>query len=471
MNRAQIPATGREGETLLAEMATFADQDVDYAGGRSWSMVYWPGEAHYDIVRRAHDLFLSGNALNPMAFKSLKRMETETVQMCADLLHGPKTTVGSLTSGGTESLLLSVFTYRERARRRWPWILRPNAVVPETIHPAFDKAAHLFGVRLKKVKVDASGAVDPKAMKRKIDRNTIFLAASAPQYVTGTVDPIPAIGRIAAKKGLPFHVDACFGGFIQPFLEDLGVAMPTWDFRIPGVTSMSADLHKYGYAPKGVSVLLYRDMSYMRHQFFVETRWPGGIYVSPGIAGSRPGGPIAAGWASLMAMGRDGYRKKADEAWDVAQRMRAGLQQIPGITTLGQPHSTIVTWRSTDPDVDTYALADQMLEKGWGVDRQQSPPSIHCTINAANGPVLDTYLADLAEAVETVRANPELAGEGEAAMYGMMAKVPVKRFVGLAVRKVMEGMYAPDASEVELGDPLDDLPVPQRVIDFVRRIA
>lgn len=275
-----FPPTGRDPEAILSEMAAFRDQDADFRGGRTWSMVYYAGDAHHALMEHAHNLYIAGNALDPMAFKSLKRMESEVVQMTADLLHGSPSTVGSLTSGGTESLLLVVKTYRDRARRIWPWIRRPNAVVPNTIHPAFEKAAHLFGVKLKRVKVGSSGAVDPKAMAKKVDRNTIFIAASAPQYVTGVVDPIPELSALALKKRLPLHVDACFGGFILPFLKNLGVQMPVFDFENPGVTSISADLHKYGYAPKGAAVLLFRDMAHMRHQFFISTGWPGGIYAS-----------------------------------------------------------------------------------------------------------------------------------------------------------------------------------------------
>jgi len=447
MNRRTIPTEGRPAESIVAEARDYGQHDADFRGGRTWSLVYWAGDDHHHLVEEVHDLYLAHNALNPIAFQGLKRMETEVVQMCAELFHGPASTVGTMTSGGTESLLLAVKSYRDRARSKWPWILRPNLVAPKTIHPAFAKACHLFGVKLRTVAVDEHGHVDPRAIRKAIDRNTIAVAASAPQYVTGVVDPIPEIAALAARKGLPMHVDACFGGFILPWLERLDVAMPTWDFRVPGVTSVSADLHKYGYAAKGASVLLYRDMSYLRHQFFASTDWPGGIYISPGLPGTRPGGPIAAAWAALQGMGEAGYLGLAEKAWEAATKLRAGIEGIDGLRVLGgRPMSTVVTWSSSDPAVNVYAVADQLQAKGWGVDRQQHPASVHCTCNASNLPVIDTYLADLQEAVDHVRAHPELAREGDAAVYGLMSRVPLRGMVKSAVLDVMEKMYAPDAT-------------------------
>lgn len=442
--RTPIPSKAVDPETLLERAREYGSSDADYRNGRTWSLVYWAGEEHHHLVEQAHNLTLAQNALNPIAFQGLRRMETEVIDMAATLFNGPDTTVGSMTSGGTESLLLAVKTYRDRARKKWPWIRRPNLVAPATIHPAFTKADHLFGVRLKTVPVDEHGLFDLRHFRRAIDRNTIAMAASAPQYVTGAVDPIPLLGTIAQKRSLPFHVDACFGGFMQPWLERLGVVMPTWDFRVPGVTSISADLHKYGYAPKGASVVLYRDMSYLRHQFFAATGWPGGIYISPTIAGTRPGGPIAGAWASLQGMGEEGYMALAEKAWDVAQRLRAGIAEIDGIEVLGpQPTSTIVTWASSDPGVDVYSVADVLQSRGWGVDRQQRPASIHCTCNASNLPVVDQYLKDLAEAVEHARQHPELSKEGDAAVYGLMSRIPIRGLVQNAVIDVMAKMYAP----------------------------
>ncbi|MCA9517872.1 MAG: aspartate aminotransferase family protein, partial [Myxococcales bacterium] len=310
-DRPAIPREGTAADALLETMGAFGERDVDYAGGRTWSLVYWAGEAHHHLVERAFNAYMATNALNPLAFQSLKRMEREVVQMTASLLSGPETACGTMTSGGTESLLLAVKTYRDRARKKTPWIRRPNMVVPETIHVAFDKASAYFGVKKRVVPVLEDGRVDVAAMRRAIDHNTIMLAASAPQYPTGAVDPIAEIGELALAEKLPLHVDACFGGFILPWLERLGVPLEPWDFRVPGVTSMSADVHKYGYAPKGASVIVYRDMSWLRHQFFAVTGWSGGVYISPSLQGTRAGGSIAAAWASLNGLGEEGFLRLA----------------------------------------------------------------------------------------------------------------------------------------------------------------
>lgn len=459
MPRATIPATGLDHQDLLTTMAGFRDGDADWHGGRTWSLVYDGGDDHHAMLKKAAQLYFAENALNPMAFQSLRKMELDVVQMTANMLHGPSDAVGTMTSGGTESLLLAVCTYRDRARRTKPWILRPNVVLPKTAHPAFEKASHYFGVKLRYARCDEHGNVDIKHYKKLINRNTVACVGSAPQYVTGQVDPIPELSAIAQRKGIPFHVDGCFGGFILPWLERLGVPMPAWDFRCPGVTSISADVHKYGYAPKGSSVLVYRNMDYLRHQFFVSTGWPGGIYISPSLQGTRPGSAIAAAWASMKGMGEQGYIDRAREAMQAHRKLKAGIEAIDGLRVLGESNLTIATWAADSPDVDVYAVADQLAEKGWEVSRQQHPASVHCTANARNLEAVDEYLADLAEAVALVKAHPELASEGEAATYGMMAKIPVRGLVSQGVRKVMEQMYSADGEMPDLtenDDPMAD---------------
>lgn len=458
MPRTSIPLQGRSHSDVLKEMGSFRADDANYKDGRTWSLVYYTGEEHSDFLKDAHNLYFSENGLNPMAFKSLKRMEAEVVQMAAGMLNAPEDAVGTMTSGGTESLLMAVKAARDRARKLKPWIRRPNMVLPRTIHVAVDKAAHYFGVKARYVDIGDDCRANVKAMEKAIDRNTILIAASAPQYPHATIDPIEELGAIAQRKKLPFHVDACFGGFMLPWLEKLGHPLPLWDFRVPGVTSISADVHKYGYASKGASVVIYRDMTYLKHQFFISTNWPGGIYASPSMPGTRPGGPIAAAWAAMMAMGESGYLELAKGALDATKRLRAGIEEIPQLKLLGQFHMTSVTWAAAG-DVSVYAIADLMAERGWACDRQQNPPSIHLTVNANNGAVVDAYLADLTECAAHVEAHPELAKEGEAAMYGMMAKVPLRGLVKHSVGKVMEAMYGasgevPDLAN--LGDGEDD---------------
>lgn len=450
----RIPATGRSADGLLAEMAGFREHDADYRGGRTFSLVYWAGETHHELLQRAHSLYLAENALNPMAFKSVKRLESEVVEMTAALFHAPPSAVGSMTSGGTESLMVAVYAARERARARRPWIRRPNLVMPITAHVALDKAAHWLGIRVKRVPVDADGRAELRAVRRAVDRNTVLLIGSAPSYPWGVIDPIEEMAAIAQRRGIPMHVDACFGGFVLPWLEQLGVSLPMWDLRVDGVTSISADVHKYGFAAKGASVLLYRDMDHMKHQFFVATHWPGGVYASPSMQGTRAGGPIAAAWAAMQAMGASGYLAKTRSAWRAAEALRAGIREVPGLRVLGLPHSPVVSYTSDDRGLDVYALADQLEARGWHVDRQQDPPSIHCSVSAANEPVIDAYLSDLRAAVAVVRADPSLATQGNAAMYGVIAAVPMRGLTDRAVREAMAKMYAPGASDAAPGaDP------------------
>jgi sphinganine-1-phosphate aldolase len=342
-------------------------------------------------------------------------------------------------------LLLGFYTYRSHARsvRRMRGI--PEIVAPVTAHPALDKACHYFGVRLRKIEVRDDFTADPKAMARAINRNTIALSASAPQYPHGVVDPIEDLAALAQRNGLPLHVDACIGGFILPWIERLGRHVPAWDFRVPGVTSISADLHKYGYGAKGASVLLWRSMDLMRHQFFIATDWPGGIYASPSMPGTRPGGPVAAAWAAMSAMGERGYLDLAKKSLDAADALRMGIKGIPELIVLGRTSMTIVCWGARDGAVDVYAVADRMEARGWTIDRQQRPPSVHLTVTANHAAIVEPYLADLRASVDEVKRDPTLVRSGNAPMYGMMAKAPLRGFVGQSVRKVMEAMYAPGA--------------------------
>lgn len=434
----QIPLTGRPTEDVLTELRAKGEGDTDWRGGKVFSLVYHAGEKHEQLLLDAHELYASANLLNPMAFKSLKQMETELVEMAGRLFHCSGA-VGAVTSGGTESLLVMVAAYRDRARRERPWIRRPQLVVPSTIHPAFDKAAHYFGVELKKVPVGDDLRANVRAMEKAIGWRTIGLAASAPQYPHGVIDPIAELGQLAQRKGLPLHVDACVGGFMLPWIEKLGRPLPKWDFRVPGVTSISADLHKYGYCAKGASLLLWRSIDQMRYQFFVATDFPGGIYASPTMLGTRPGGPVAAAWAAMQTLGVEGYLALTKKALDAADALRRGIALVPGLVLMGEGHATIVSFAAIKLDI--YAIADRLEARGWTCDRQHRPASLHLTVTANHGPIVDEYLRDLAAAVDEVRKDPSLAKAGSAPMYGMAGRMPVRRLVASQVRKVFANMY------------------------------
>ncbi|MDB4957989.1 MAG: Pyridoxal-dependent decarboxylase [Myxococcales bacterium] len=439
-----IPKQGRTADDVLAELATKSAGDADWRGGRVFSLVYHAGDEHEQLLRRAHAMYASANLLNPMAFGSLRSMEREIVESTVALFSGPRAAVGTVTSGGTESILCAVAAYRDRAKRKKPWLMRPELLAASTIHPAFDKAAHYFGVKLVKVDVGPDFRANARAIEKKISRRTIAIVGSAPQYAHGVVDPIEELGRIAQKHGVPLHVDACVGGFILPWLEKLGRAVPRWDFRVPGVTSISADLHKFGYAGKGASVLLWRTLEDMRNQIFVATDFPGGIYASPTMLGTRPGGPIAAAWAALHALGETGYLALSKQAADAADRLRVGITAIPGLALQGRSDSTIVAYEAHG--VSIYAIADRLEARGWTVDRQQRPSSIHLTVTANHAAIVDDYLADLRAAVDEVRGDPKLASSGTAPMYGMAAKMPVRGLVARNVRNMIAKMYAPESA-------------------------
>lgn len=438
-----IPRTGRPAEDILAELEQRKAADTKWREGRVFSLVYHvpgtAGEAHEKLMQRAHALYASANLLNPMAFGSLKQMESDIIEMTGKLFHCAGA-VGTVTSGGTESILCAMAAYRDRARRERPWILFPELVVPTTVHPAFDKAAHYFGIKLKKVPIGDDLRANVRKMEKAITWRTIGLVGSAPQYPHGVIDPIAELGEVAQKHKLPLHVDACVGGFVLPWIEKLGRRIPRWDFRVPGVTSISADLHKFGYAAKGASVLIWRSMDQMKHQIFVATDFPGGIYASPTLIGTRPGGPIAAAWAALNSFGEEGYIELAKQALDAADRFRRGIEAIPGLALLGKGDATIVAYSAIG--MNAYAIADRMEARGWTIDRQHKPASIHLTVTANHGKIVDAYLADLRACVAEVKSDPSLAKSGSAPMYGMAAKMPIRLFVARQVRKVIAEMYS-----------------------------
>lgn len=462
-----FPKKGTAAKDVLEQMESFKSEDVDWKKGRSFSLTYPVSEEHVDFLKKAHNMYFSENALNPMAFKSLRRFEHETIRMCADLFHGDDETVGLVTSGGTESLIMAIKAYRDRARKQKPWILKPEIIVPESAHSAIDKGGYYFDVKLRHAPVGPDFRVDVKAVKKMINRNTILIIGSAPQYPQGVVDPIAQLGEIAQKNNLPLHVDACIGGFVLPFIEKLGYPVPVFDFRIPGVTSISADIHKYGYAAKGASALLYKNMGYMKYQFFIYTEWKGGgIYASPSFPGTRPGGPIAAAWGTLMKIGEDGYLELTKKILDTRDYFIKEIDKIPELKLLAYPDSTLVCFTAKEAKLGIYAVADQLQAKGWNVTRQQTPESLHVSLSPAHAEFMKEFVMDLKEAVEVVKANPRLSTTGQAAMYGMMAKIPFRGMIKGSVSGIMEKMYG--AKNQNLDDKSEKV---ENWGDFVEKVG
>lgn len=422
-----IPERGTARAELLDEVRAAAEGDVDWHGGRTFSLVYHHSDEHHAFLERVVGAFLSTNALNPLAFQSLRRFEAEVVRMTASLLGGDENAAGTMSSGGTESIILAVKTYRDRARDegRLEAGGPPNLVLPVTAHPAFLKACHLLDVEPRVVPMGDDLRVDVAAAAERIDGATIAIVGSAPNYPYGVVDPIPELAELAVQHGVGCHVDACLGGFLLPWVERLGREVPPWDLRVPGVTSISADLHKYGFTAKGASVVIYRDAALRRHQFQVESGWPGGIWLSPTIAGTRPGGAIAGAWATLRAFGVDGYLDLHRSLLETSDRLQEGIAAIDGLTVLGDPPAGVFAIGSDDDGVDVYAVADAMEARGWHPDRLLRPAAMHVMVTPVHaGDVAERFLADLAASVEAVRGRPELSSEGQAAMYGMVATLP-----------------------------------------------
>jgi glutamate/tyrosine decarboxylase-like PLP-dependent enzyme len=447
-----LPERGRPPEQILQDLRGFGAHDPNYKDARLWSLVYWLDEPYADFLGQAYQAYSSANGLNPSAFKSLKQFETQIIAATAELLHGGPETCGVVTSGGTESCLLAVKTYRDLARAT-RGVRSPEMVVPSTAHVAWFKAGEYFGVKLRRLPLDDRLHADVSKLESMINRHTVMVLGSAPEYPHGSIDPIEAMGAIAHERGVPMHVDACVGGFILPFMAMNGVVLPPWDYRVPGVSSISADLHKYGFAAKGASTITYRNLELLKHQMFVCEDWPGGVFASPALLGTRPGGAYAAAWAAMQHFGVDGYRDLTARTQQAFERMRTGISAMPELKVLGEPHGPLLAYGSTTPAVNIFAVGDQMDAMGWQVNRLQFPDGLHAMITASHLPVIDDYLRDLRAAVATVKADPSLAGKGRAATYGMMAHLPLRGMVRHKVLELFANSYRAGGPPLSLDAP------------------
>jgi sphinganine-1-phosphate aldolase len=444
-----LAARGRRKEDVLAELKSYNAEDPDYKAGRLWSLVYYLDEEYADFLAQAYQAFSSANGLNPTAFKSLKRFENDIIASVADLLHGTPEVCGVVTSGGTESCLLAVKTYRDLARSQ-RGVTAPEMVLPVTAHVAWFKASEYFGVKVRLLPLDKNLRAETSKLPRLVNRNTVMILGSAPEYPHGTIDPIEAFSDVALKRNIPLHVDACVGGFILPFMEMNGRTLPLWDYRVPGVTSISADIHKYGYAAKGASTITYRNLDLLKHQMFVYQDWPGGVFASPALLGTRPGGAYAAAWAAMQYFGKSGYRDLARRTMQAFDRMRKGIEKMPELYVMGEPSGPLLGYGSCDPDVNIFAVGDQMDARGWKINRLQNPDGLHAMITASHREVMDDYLRDLRESVATVKAHPELARSGSAATYGMMSHIPLRGMVRQKVLDMFAQMYRAGGHDIDL---------------------
>lgn len=447
-SHAKLPASGISRDDVLREMETIAGlEEKRWREGYASGSVYHGGQEHIDFLNKVYALNSQANQLHADIWPSAFKYEAEIVSMVAHMLNGAAVgapvgseggVCGCVSSGGTESILLAMKTYRDWARAT-KGITEPEMVIPVSAHPAFDKAAQYFGIKQAKYPLDAAFRADVKAAEAAITKNTVVMIGSAPNFPYGTIDPIGELAELARVRGIGFHTDSCLGGFFLPWAEKLGVPVPPFDFRVPGVTSMTCDTHKYGYAAKGTSVVLYRSTELRRHQYFTTSDWPGGLYHSPTFAGSRPGGLSAACWASLVTMGEDGYLKATKSILDAVDVMKTGVKSIPELYLFGE---SVGVFAFGSEEINPYELLDAMSAKGWALTGLQRPPGIHVspTLRHAQPGVAQRFVSDLKEAVAHVKAHPNPDG-GMAPIYGLAATVPDRTVVHDLLKNFMDMYY------------------------------
>ncbi|XP_046885176.1 sphingosine-1-phosphate lyase 1 isoform X1 [Hypomesus transpacificus] len=443
----QLPAKGLKHEEVLDKIKEYQSlNEVDWEKGKVSGAVYWGDENLTKLLVKVYGDFAWSNPLHPDIFPGVRKMEAEVVRMTCSLFHGGPNSCGAVTSGGTESILMACKAYRDMAYERG--VKHPEIIAPVSVHAAFDKAANYFGMKLVHIPLDKKTMkVDVKAMKRAIGRNTAMLVCSAPQFPHGVMDPIEEVGKLAQQYNLPLHVDACLGGFLIVFMAKAGFKLAPFDFRVKGVTSISADTHKYGYAPKGSSVILYSDKKFRHYQYFVAPDWQGGIYASPSVAGSRPGGIIAACWATMMHIGESGYVDTTRKIIETTRSIKMRVSKIQGLFVFGDPEVSVVALGS---DVfDIFRLSNALTSKGWNLNTLQFPSSIHICVTVLHTQlgVADQFINDVAEQVDIIMQNPNEKTTGMGAIYGMAQSIPDRSMVTEISRGFLDCLYSTEVAK------------------------
>jgi glutamate/tyrosine decarboxylase-like PLP-dependent enzyme len=435
----RLPEHGRERPAVLADLATMAARErARWQQGYASGAVYHGDPEHVAFLAEAYALHSQHNPLHVDLWPSTTKLEAEIVSMTAHLLHGDDDVGGVVTSGGTESIMLAVKAHRDRHA-----VDRPQMVLPTTAHAAFDKAAHCFGIEAVKVPVGADMRADVVATERALSDRTVLVVGSAPSYPHGVVDPVEALSELARERGIGFHTDACLGGFVLPFAERLGHDVPRFDFRLPGVATISADTHKYGYAAKGTSVLLHRGQELGHAQYFAFADWPGGLYMTPTFAGSRSGALSAACWAAMVSIGEDGYLDATGRILAAAATIRGGIERIPELRVLGDPLFCIA-FAMRDDELAIYRVMDAMTARGWSLNGLHRPPAVHiCTTLRHTGPgVADRFVSDLRESAADVGREPP-SERGMAPIYGMAATLPDRGAVTAMLKGFVDLWFRP----------------------------
>ncbi len=393
-----FPQEGLPEEQLQNETAFLKENDAKWESGKMYGFVYHPGQEIAKVVSKIAQKFSYDNALNPLRFASLRKFENEIVAMAAELLNGSKDVVGNATSGGTESILMAIKTARDINKKKHPKIKAPEIIIPESAHPAFLKACHYLDIKPVIIPVGEDKKADVEEVAEAINSNTILIGCSAPCYPYGIVDPIKEIAGIAQENNILLHVDACLGGFVLPFIKELGHPVPDFDFSIPGVTSISLDPHKYGYAPKGTSIILYRNKELRKKQFFIYPNWSGGIFVSPTLTGTKGGNALAGTWAIMKLLGKEGYKQIVQSVMEETKKLITGIVAIPGLKIIGQPNMSVFSFTSTKGDI--FNIGDALEERGWFLNRLQFPDALQMTVSAGNVGKAKEFISDLKNIIE-----------------------------------------------------------------------
>ncbi|MEM7155397.1 MAG: aminotransferase class V-fold PLP-dependent enzyme [Myxococcota bacterium] len=440
----RLPEQGRARQDILDEIDTLQSEEASrWRDGYVSGAVYHGDNEHIDFLNQIYARCSQANPLHADLWPSVVKYEAEIVAMTGHMLGSAHVgeddeVCGAVSSGGTESIMLAMKTYRDYARDK-RGIRNPQMVVPTTAHAAFDKASRYFGIEMVKVPVGPDFRADVAATRKALTKNTAVVVGSTPAFPHGVIDPIESLSELARSRGIGFHVDACLGGFVLPWATDLGYPVPKFDFRLPGVTSISADTHKYGYAAKGTSVVLYRSPELRRFQWYTTTDWPGGLYLSPTFAGSRPGALSAACWAAMVSIGADGYRAATKKILETAATVRAGIEQIDGLKVLGDPLWVIAF---ASDDLDIYRILDFMTHRRWNLNGLHRPACVHLcvTLRHTQEGVAERFLSDLRDAVAHVKTQPKSEG-GMAPIYGLAGTLPVRGAISDVLERYLDVLY------------------------------
>ena len=440
-----LPQKGMTSDQVMKTLEIYQGlSHVKWTEGRVSGGIYakMSDQIFMKLIKDVHGETAYTNPLHPDVFPGIRKMEAEVVKMACTLFHGDIDSCGTMTSGGTESIVMACKAYRDYGKAV-KGISSPEMLVPHSAHAAFDKASQLLKIRIVHIPCDPKTMkVDVKQMKKRITSRTILLVGSSPNFPNGIIDPIEEISKLGLKYNIPVHVDACLGGFLVPFMNAAGFPIPVVDFRLPGVTSISADTHKYGYAPKGSSVILYRNPSYRHHQFSVQTDWPGGVYASPTISGSRAGGTIATCWTSLMYHGREGYLNATKAIITTTRYLKQEIEKIPGIFIQGDPLMSVIAIGSDIFNV--LEMSELLSKKGWNLNTLQFPPGFHICVTQMHTQdgVADLLLVDMKEIASKLVQYPKTKLTGQAAVYGMAAALPDRTLISDFAKEYLDGYYS-----------------------------